>query len=76
MSCTRSDKCLLSSWERPDRIDGPGAFLHSKKVPKRTSVTPLSGRNDPYNPNVKRPGRISASPDRILSGLHGTKGGI
>jgi len=39
------------------------------------SVTALSGRNDPYNPDSKRPGRLSVSPDRILAGLPGTRGG-
>jgi len=38
------------------------------------SSTPLSGRYNPYNPDLTRPGRISVSPDKILPGLLGTKG--
>jgi len=38
-------------------------------------VPALPGRNDPYNPNVQRPVRISASPDILMSCLPGTQGG-
>ena len=63
---------VLSSWECPGRIDGPGAFL---KIRTKKSVTPRPGRDDPYNPEIQRPGRISASPDILMSGLPRATGG-
>jgi hypothetical protein len=67
----------LSSWERPGRADGPGAFLKNTFIKIGTPklfVTPQPGRDDPYNPDPQRPGRISARPDISMSGLPGTKG--
>jgi len=49
--------------------------IYQNLVPKIPCVTPLPGRNDPYDLDLQRPGRISASADRIRSGLPGIKGG-
>jgi hypothetical protein len=72
--------CTLSSWERPGRTDGPGAFLNKKKIETGTQTTLRDSSiylvvMNPTTRIFKRPGRISASPERILSGLSGTKGG-
>ena len=68
----------MSSWERPGRIDGPGAFLENSFIKigtKKLSATSRPGHDDPSNPDLQRPSRISASPDIIMAGLPGTKGG-